>query len=217
MSVTDTSRPLINKIQAMASAVMGFGVLAIGAGFWVEPESIYQSYLIGWLFWNGVAVAFLGLLMLHHIVGGDWGFVNRRFLEAGAMTTAVTALMSIPILAGMGHLYMWANPASVPAELEHVFHEKAPYLNLGFFYARAFAISVQDRVIRLEMRLRLTALAPELMARFDEFTVRQLVALRFAGDRELRALAQQTLEGKFASGKAIKQQIQDWKADYWRA
>lgn len=90
-------------------------------------------------------------------------------------------------------------------------------LILGFFYARAFAISVQDRVIRLEMRLRLTALAPELMARFDEFTVRQLVALRFAGDRELRALAQQTLEGKFASGKAIKQQIQDWKADYWRA
>ncbi|MBK6426562.1 MAG: hypothetical protein IPF82_10325 [Blastocatellia bacterium] len=135
--MTDTSRPLINKIQAIASAVMGFGVLAIGAGFWVEPESIYQSYLIGWLFWNGVAVAFLGLLMLHHIVGGDWGFVNRRFLEAGAMTTAVTALMSIPILLGMSHLYVWANPASVPAELEHVFHEKAPYLNLGFFYVRA--------------------------------------------------------------------------------
>ena len=90
-------------------------------------------------------------------------------------------------------------------------------LILGFFYARAFAVTVQDRVIRLEMRQRLAALAPELMTRFDEFTVRQLVALRFAGDGELRSLAQQTLEGKFASSKAIKQQIQNWKADHWRA
>ncbi len=138
MSVTDTSRPLINRIQGIASVVMGLGALAIGAGFTMAPETIFQSYLIGWLFWNGVAVAFLGLLMLHHIVGGDWGFVNRRFLEAGAMTTIVTALLSIPILAwGMPHLYVWANPATVPAELEHVFHEKSPYLNLGFFYGRA--------------------------------------------------------------------------------
>lgn len=90
-------------------------------------------------------------------------------------------------------------------------------LPLGFFYARAFAITVQDRVIRLEMRQRLGVLAPELLARFDELTAGQLAALRFAGDAELRALAQQTLEGKFASGKAIKQQIRDWKADHWRA
>lgn len=135
MTVTDTSRPLINKIQGIASVVMGLGVLAIFAGFSMAPETFYQSYLIGWLFWNGVAVGFLGLLMLHHIVGGDWGFVNRRFLEAGAMTTVVTAMLCMPILLlGMPHLYEWANPAKVASV--HVLHEKAPYLNLTFFYAR---------------------------------------------------------------------------------
>ncbi|MCC6744969.1 MAG: hypothetical protein IT175_14005 [Acidobacteria bacterium] len=133
-SVTDNSRPLINKIQGLASVVMVLGVLAIGAGFSMEPETIYQSYLIGWLFWNGIAVGFLGLLMLHHVVGGDWGFVNRRFLEAGAMTAIVTGVLCIPILLGLPHLYEWANPAKVASE--HVLHEKAPYLNTGFFYGR---------------------------------------------------------------------------------
>jgi|CXWL01.1.fsa_nt_gi hypothetical protein len=93
----------------------------------------------------------------------------------------------------------------------------ATALILGFLYARGFVLAVQDRVIRLEMRLRLAALAPGLMDRFEEFTAGQLVALRFAGDGELRSLAQQTLEGKFASTKVIKQQIRDWKADHWRA
>lgn len=93
----------------------------------------------------------------------------------------------------------------------------AAALILGFLYARSFVLAVQDRVIRLEMRLRLAALAPDLMNRFEEFTAGQLVALRFAGDGELRSLAQQTLEGKFASTKVIKQQIRDWKADHWRA
>lgn len=90
-------------------------------------------------------------------------------------------------------------------------------LIVGFFYARAFAIAVQDRVIRVEMHLRLAALAPDVMARFDEFTVRQLVALRFAGDLELPGLARKTLLGEFPTSKAIKQEIRDWKPDYWRA
>jgi hypothetical protein len=90
-------------------------------------------------------------------------------------------------------------------------------LILGFFYARAFAIAVQDRVIRLEMHLRLAALAPDVMARFEELTARQLVALRFASDPELPGLARLTLQGKFPKSKLIKQQIQSWKPDYWRA
>lgn len=93
----------------------------------------------------------------------------------------------------------------------------AAALIAGFLYARLFALTVQNRVIRVEMRQRLAALAPGLMARFEDFTPGQLVALRFAGDAELASLAQQTLEGKFASGTAIKRQIQSWRADHWRA
>lgn len=84
--------------------------------------------------------------------------------------------------------------------------------------ARSFALRVQDRVIRLEMRLRLRELLPpDLVARIGELRPRQLVALRFAGDRELPALVRRVLDERLQDGKAIKQMIADWQADHLRA
>ena len=90
-------------------------------------------------------------------------------------------------------------------------------LLLLFFYARQFAVTVQDRVIRLEMRLRMERLLPvELTSRFGEFEPEQLVALRFAGDGELSDLARRVLAGELRSRAQIKQQIKDWQADWLR-
>lgn len=86
------------------------------------------------------------------------------------------------------------------------------------FLARLFALKVQDRVIRLEMRLRLRELLPpDLVPRIHELTPGQLVALRFAGDRELPVLARRVLDERLADKKAIKQMIADWQADHLRA
>ena len=85
------------------------------------------------------------------------------------------------------------------------------------FEARLFALGVQDRLIRLEERLRYSQLLPEdLKPRINEFTVHQLVALRFAGDAELPVLARKVLESNLNSRKAIKKMIQTWRADYQR-
>jgi len=87
-----------------------------------------------------------------------------------------------------------------------------------FFYARIFALTVQDRVIRLEMRLRLARLLPaDLQGRIAEFTVDQLVSLRFAGDEELPALARQVLDERLSDRKAIKRRIKNWQGDFLRA
>ena len=84
--------------------------------------------------------------------------------------------------------------------------------------ARLFALAVQDRVIRLEERLRYERLLPpDLCARANDFTVNQIVALRFASDAELPALARKVLDEKTGGRKAIKQQIKNWKPDYLRA
>ena len=85
------------------------------------------------------------------------------------------------------------------------------------WYLRQFPLAVQDRVIRLEMRLRLKELAPELMPRFGQLTPGQLAALRFAGDGELVDLTRQVLEGKLAKGGDIKRAITDWQPDQLRA
>jgi len=91
-------------------------------------------------------------------------------------------------------------------------------LLLGFLTARMFALSVQDRVIRLEERLRYQRLLPaDLQPRIEEFTVAQLVSLRFASDAELPALARKVLDEKMQERRAIKQLVKNWKPDYLRA
>lgn len=90
-------------------------------------------------------------------------------------------------------------------------------LILLFVYARSFALTVQDRVIRLEMMLRVQRLAPDLLPRFAELRPAQVVALRFAGDGELPELMRKALDGALARPADIKQAITDWQADHWRA
>lgn len=85
------------------------------------------------------------------------------------------------------------------------------------FLARGFALTVQNRVIRLEMRLRLREqLPPDLQPAIASLTLDQLVALRFASDAELADLVRVTLRDNLASRKAIKQLVKDWQADHLR-
>jgi hypothetical protein len=86
------------------------------------------------------------------------------------------------------------------------------------FLARIMTLTVQDRVIRLEMRLRLRGLLPpDLQARINDLTPRQLVALRFASDAELADLVGEVLAGKLATTKEIKMRVKSWESDWLRA
>jgi hypothetical protein len=83
--------------------------------------------------------------------------------------------------------------------------------------ARTMALTVQDRVIRLEMRLRLREiLPPDMATQIAELTRGQLIALRFASDAELPALVREVLNHNLTTPKAIKERVQNWQADYLR-
>jgi hypothetical protein len=89
---------------------------------------------------------------------------------------------------------------------------------VGFLCARLFALTVQDRVIRLEERLRYERLLPQgLQARIGEFELAQLVSLRFASDVELPALARKVLDEKITNRKEIKKLVKIWRPDHLRA
>jgi hypothetical protein len=81
------------------------------------------------------------------------------------------------------------------------------------WFTRAFPVGVQDRVIRLEERIRVRDLAPAQAARFDALPIAQVIALRFASDAEFPALLQQVLDGKLTAPKDIKAAVKNWRAD----
>lgn len=86
-----------------------------------------------------------------------------------------------------------------------------------YWYTRAFPIGVQDRVIRLEERLRMERLLPaDLKPRIGDFSTDQLIALRFASDAELPDLARRVLEEDMTDRDAIKRAVKGWRPDHQR-
>lgn len=87
-----------------------------------------------------------------------------------------------------------------------------------FFFSRIFALTVQDRLIRLEMRLRLQQILPnDLKPRILELSTQQMVGLRFASDGEMADLVRDVLTNDIRDREAIKKRIKDWQGDYLRA
>jgi hypothetical protein len=88
----------------------------------------------------------------------------------------------------------------------------------GFLACRASVLTVQDRLIGLEMRLRLAAVLPtELAVRIPELRIRHLVGLRFAGDAELPTLVRRCLDGELKTADQVKREIREWRPDFVRA
>ncbi|MBM3814162.1 MAG: hypothetical protein FJW20_21260 [Acidimicrobiia bacterium] len=122
--------------------IAGAAALAVtAAGMAANPDQFWRSYLLGFLYWAGVPVGCLALLMLHHLVGGGWGIVIRRTLEAGTRTLPLVAVLILPVLMNIPRLYLWAQPDKVAHD--ELLKHKAPYLNTPFFLGRtAFYFAV---------------------------------------------------------------------------
>jgi hypothetical protein len=117
--------------------------------------------------------------------------------------------------------------ANIIVAIVHVVHHASSFIAwwlvvvsvaafVALFRLRQYPLKVQDRVIRLEERLRLQALAPqEWHAQIFRLTEDQLIALRFAGDDEVVELAKQALEHNL-NRKQIKERIRSWRPDNWR-
>lgn len=105
--------------------------LCLAAGF-VDTDEFFRSYLIGFLFWLGITLGSLAVLMMQHLTGGRWALVIRRILEAGTRTLPLMALAAVPLIVGMRSLYSWSRPG----QSDPVILSKHFYLNPQFFVAR---------------------------------------------------------------------------------
>ena len=135
---------------------------------------------------------------------------HRRYVPA-------LHFIAIPIL--VANLLYAAQQLRYAIDMYHVMAVlTALALVIVGFASRVMALKVQDRVIRLEMRLRLRDVLPaDMQGKIMQLSPRQLVALRFAGDAELPSLVAQVLKDNIAGADDIKKMIKDWQADDLRA
>src|SRR4051812_18183187 len=98
----------VSRVRNAALAIGVLGLVACGVGAFTNTRQFFASYLFGYLFWLGLALGCFTVAMIHHLTGGRWGFVIRRFLEAGFSTLPLLVLLFIPIFFGLHELYPWA-------------------------------------------------------------------------------------------------------------
>jgi hypothetical protein len=127
--------PRAIRVEQISGVVGALGLLLCCAAFFYNREEFYQSYSFAFLYWGGFSIGGLGVLLMHHTVGGKWGVTIRRLLEAQMRTLPLIAVLIIPILFGLRFLYPWANHELVMQT--PVLQHKAPYLNTPFFIGRA--------------------------------------------------------------------------------
>jgi hypothetical protein len=108
--------PVAQTIQTQSLFIGLIGAIASVAGAFLAPESFYSAYLSGFMFWLGLSLGCMAILMLYHMVGGGWGTVIRRILEAGMMTVPLMFVLFLPILFHLPRLYKWAQPDKLASD-----------------------------------------------------------------------------------------------------
>jgi hypothetical protein len=132
--MNDTPQSSLNLQNLPARVGIAGGVVlavCIAAGV-ADKTEFFRAYLIAYLFWIGITLGSLALLMVQHLTGGRWALVIRRILEASSRTLPLMAVAALPVLAGMKTIYGWSRPG----QTDPVIVAKHFYLNPEFFVAR---------------------------------------------------------------------------------
>jgi hypothetical protein len=137
LNKTDLMAPAVaEQIQTRSMFIGLVGAVAAIAGAFLAPSSFYSAYLISFMFWLGLSLGCMAILMLYHLVGGAWGTVIRRVLEAGMMVLPLMAVLFVPIALNYARLYLWARPEEL-AKDRKLADIAASYLNPGATDTRA--------------------------------------------------------------------------------
>jgi len=128
----------LSRVRTGALMVGLFFSVLIVAGMFMDRAQFFHAYLVGFIFWTGITIGSLALLMLQHLTGGAWGVVIRRVLEASTRTLPLVLVLFVPVVIGLNQIYPWTNRALM--DQSPALHEKAVhYLNPTFFIGRAVA------------------------------------------------------------------------------
>jgi len=125
----------INRLRTLALGIGGIGsiiILVIALIFPEQREQALRSWLLGFIFWGGIGIGSLGILLLQYLTGGAWGVMIRRILEAGSRTLPIVFVLFLPIMFGLTYLYAWTHMQDDP-----IVQYRGAYLSVGWFIFRS--------------------------------------------------------------------------------
>jgi len=130
MTLSDATILSLKRVQGRSAIVALVGAALCAVGFFMNEKQFLRSYLLGYLLWSGIALGALAVAMVHHVTGGAWGDFIRPALRSATRTLPLLALLFVPVVWGMPHLYRWADGDTASAG-------QAWYLNRTGFLVRA--------------------------------------------------------------------------------
>lgn len=173
--------PALGRLETLGLVFGGLGLVGLLAGYFLADGTFFfRAYLMGWVYWVGVAAGSMALLMIQHLSGGAWGVMARRIFEAAAKTLPWLALGFIPLVLGRGEIYPWAMEAF---HEDHLIHHREGYLNgLGWIVRGAAFLAIWSL-----LAWRLTSLSarqdetgdPDLIAKMKFWSAPGLVVYAF--------------------------------------
>jgi hypothetical protein len=142
MSTNYAAPAELGKTQGVAIGIGLLGIIGWVIGSVMSGDAkttFFQTYLVAYVFWIGISLGCLGLLMVQYLGGGGWGLIIRRPLESASSTLWLMAVLFIPIILGLHSLYHWSHPISPDAEenVKKLLTHKAAWLNPSGFTIRA--------------------------------------------------------------------------------
>jgi hypothetical protein len=139
------------RAQVICAGIGALGLAGSIAGWIVAPGDFFVSYLFAHEFFLGLSLGALGLLMIHHLTGGYWGYSVRRFLESATGNLALLAVLFVPVFFGLRYLYPWKESSVIATD--EILRSRLGYLNTpGYIIRSAVVLAIWIVMARLLLK-----------------------------------------------------------------
>ena len=158
----------LNRLRTLSLGIGGIALIIWAIGAYFDTEQALRSWLLGYVFWGGIGIGCIGILLLQYLTGGAWGVVMRRVCEAGSRTLPILVLLFLPIALGLSSLYEWTHLAPTEHIMQHRgwFMTKESWILRSVIYFALFGViayllnkwsAQQDRADNFEDAAKLLA------------------------------------------------------------